>query len=228
MPKFLINKLFISYAILLHALLALTVIKPAWLMKALGRTDQHHAQMLVIHSRIDPSVPDKASIFLGDSIIEGLATAAVAPNSVNFGIGRQTTDKLLESIKRYKSIDRASEIYLLIGINDFLQNKKEGLQGRLQEISKSIPLEKRLIWSGIMPTLPNKIVSPTEIQLVNKYIKELCDIRARCVYVDTWEAIEPMREKAFTDGIHLSPAGYKEWIKKLREARNHSLSVDNQ
>ena len=40
---------------------------------------------------MDSLVPVGATVFIGDSITQGLATSAVVPLSVNYGIGGDTT-----------------------------------------------------------------------------------------------------------------------------------------
>ena len=109
------------YILLLHLALAALLVKTN-VASRLGLTappeNPHIVNMRGIHAWRDQTMPDGAAVFLGDSLTERLATAAVASNSVNFGVSWQTSAQLLQSIP--KTLDRAGVVYLLIGTNDIV------------------------------------------------------------------------------------------------------------
>src|SRR6478736_3871224 len=93
----------VVYLIALHILLAV-----AWLGSARNTQRQPEdipfiTMMRGVHEWMDASVPAGATIFLGDSITMALATAAVAPYSVNYGISWQRSDQLIKSMDIYQS-----------------------------------------------------------------------------------------------------------------------------
>lgn len=137
--------LLISYLIGLHLLVAVLIFKTDFIPKVKEKflptqmtSNPHGQRMIVYHKAMDASVPAGATIFLGDSITQGLATAAVAPYSINYGIGSATTSELLSNLPSYKSLERATAVFLMIGINDLGQGKSAGLEERLQAISLAI------------------------------------------------------------------------------------------
>lgn len=180
--------------------------------------------MLAYHLRMDGSIPEGAVIFLGASNTQSLAVAAVTPVSINLGIGQQTTRLLLEAIPFYKSLHRAGAIVVSIGTNDILHDQAEGIEERLRQIDRALPANKPVIWSAIMPiraAISDKKAKEAWIQSANKLIKALCYARERCMYVDTWQLLAngqpPEAERYFSvDGIHLSDAGYRQWILGLK------------
>ena len=208
----------------MHLLIALLVFKTDFIPRVKAKffatsatTNQHGERMIVYHQAMDGSVPPGATIFLGDSITQGLATAAVSPVSVNYGIGSETTSELLANLPKYKSLERASVAFLMIGINDIGQGKTEGLTTRLQAIASAIPRQLPLVWSGIMPAYSDRI-DPAQVTSANRAIQEICAARGRCIYVDTQELLAAGGAKLFRDGVHPNDRGYAIWISALRKA----------
>jgi lysophospholipase L1-like esterase len=215
----------VAYIIAVHILLVFLVANIATINfnpKLASASSQHVQNMLVYHRWMDGSVPDKAVIFLGDSIIQGLATAAVAPYSVNYGIGGENTAQLLDAMPSYKSLNRAHAIVLAIGHNDFSQGVKKGIIERYQKIVKALPNNVTLIWSSVMPTRPG-LISFLDATSTNSAIKTMCEKRGNCIFVDTWSFLadangQIIKQYFLDDGAHLSQSGYKQWITALRQA----------
>lgn len=219
--------LFVSYVVAIHLFSAVLIVKTDFASKVrtkLGlaaNSDPHVSSMVRYHQWMDESVPDNATIFLGDSITQGLATAAVTPHSVNYGIGGENTAQLLEAIPSYKSLARAKTIVLAIGINDLAQDMKTGLGDRYKKIIEALPNKVPIIWSAVMPARHEKI-NPLDIASINLVIKTLCAERGNCVFVDTWRFLADKNGRMINplfldDGIHLSPNGYKSWIAALKQ-----------
>lgn len=185
----------------------------------------HFQTMVRYHQWMDELVPEKSIVFLRDSITQGLATVAVAPYAINYGIGGENTAELLDAIPSYKSLARANAIVLAIGINDLSQGKKEGLEDRYQRIVAALPRDKPLIWSSVMPARSKKITS-SDIADTNRTIKAMCEKRGNCIFVATWSFLADanglMIQRYFLDdGVHLSPDGYRQWISALKQAIPH-------
>jgi hypothetical protein len=213
----------------IHLMLAILVFKPDFvdelknrLLPAQEYVNALGQRMMILHERMDASVPAGAAIFLGDSITQGLATAAVAPFSVNYGISSATTQELLQNIPKYRSLNRASAIFLMIGINDIDQNKFTGLADRLRTIANAIPHDRTLIWSGIMPVYTDSI-QPEQIAHINEAIEQICSQRSKCTFVNTQEVFGSGGESLFSDGVHLNDAGYSKWIPVLRQSYEKAI-----
>jgi lysophospholipase L1-like esterase len=215
------------YLAALHVLLVFLLVKTDFIphIKAKFGIDTlpnlHIQTMIQLHKAMDASVPDNAVIFLGDSITQGLATAAVTAYSVNYGIGTENTAQLIDNLAIYTSLDRANTVVLAIGINDFIQHKKTGINERLQKLVTRLPHKKRLIWSSIMP-VRNEYANLTDIYAANQTIKTLCEQRKTCVFIDSWRFLTDdkgniLHHLFLADGIHLNPDGYKLWIAALKE-----------
>ena len=217
-------RLCLVYIIGVHLLVAVLIFKTDFIPKVKAKflatttaTNPHGERMIVYHQAMDASVPAGATIFLGDSITQGLATAAVSPSSVNYGIGSETTSELLANLPKYQSLERASAAFLMIGINDIGQGKTQHLASQLRAVAAAIPKDLPLVWSGIMPAYSVKI-DPAQITAANRAIQEICAARGNCIYVDTQELLSAGGANLFRDGVHPNDQGYAIWITALRKA----------
>lgn len=193
----------IVYLLALHVLLAFAIARPGTVRQWLGKPDPFNGRMERYLAAKDATAPDGAAIFLGDSITQSLAVAAVSPNAVNLGFGSQTTADLTRRVRGYRSLERASVIYLLIGAND-LRHREPDYDALLRELPADVPL----VWSGVMPSAN---FDPTTN---NARIRALCAARPKCRYVDTsWLRVP----QDFTDGAHPNAASYRKWAAQLRD-----------
>lgn len=220
----------IAYLVILHSMMAIMLARyglPLTVRIKLGLVSANtpfHESMLVYQRSVDASLPDGTVVFLGDSITQGLANVAVAPHSINYGIGGQSTSQLHDSLRYYPSLPRAKTIVLTIGINDFLQHGERGVAQRLAQISQALPAQVPLIWNAIMPVAPGEIDMQALAQ-ANEEIKRLCAQRPQCTFVDTWPLLTDQAGRIrpshyLPDGVHLSPEGYRAWIEALKPYAN--------
>lgn len=166
------------------------------------------ATMREVHRQMDASVPDGATIFLGDSITMALATAAVAPNAVNYGIGYQRSDELIESMRRYESMQRAARVVVAIGTNDVLQGRADGIESRYAAILAAIPPHVPVVMSSPPP------LAEHSTEGVGDAAKRACAVRSGCTFVDSSTV---GTSGLLPDGVHLAPQGYRRWIAALRD-----------
>ena len=218
-----------GYLVLLHMFAAVLVIKTDFLPRLSAklenpapRPDPHIAKMLQHQRWMDDAVPDGAVIFLGDSITQGLATAAVAPISINYGIGTSTTADLIGALPSYKSLEHAGSVVLAIGINNLARGMRGDLANRYQQIVATLPSAVPLVWSSLLPVRPS-VVAANDIAAANRSIQSLCAARAHCTFIDMLPLLAddngtPHPDHYLEDGLHLSPSGYRIWIETLKQA----------
>jgi len=182
------------------------------------------AMMRGVHAWMDESVPADATIFIGDSITMALATAAVAPHAVNYGISWQRSDQLIQSMDIYQSIARANRVFVMVGTNDVLEGRQADIQSRYQSILVKIPANIEVVMSGI-PPIGNVVIDGQKIddKIVRDVVsiaKTVCEADKRCRFVNTYEVLstdgKPTQGVLLPDQIHLSPKGYQLWIESMR------------
>ena len=157
-------------------------------------------------TRMDSGQPSGAVLLLGDSLTDRFKDyARLAPQVVNYGVGGQTSQELLQSLPRYGLVHRASLIVLTIGTNDLRLDQVDGIETRLREISAALP--GPMIWNAIPPTAYG------DNSRVNAAARKVCADRPDCRFLVTDFAPED-----FTDGSHLRPSGYAKWAANLKLA----------
>ncbi len=216
-----------SYWITLHLLLAVLVIKTDFIPKVKVRLglaaptpNVHVPNMRMIHAWMDDSVPEGATLFIGDSIVQGLATAAITDYAINYGIGSLTAAQLVDMLPDYRSLHRANAIVLSVGINDILMGEQAHLLPRYQKILALLPADKPLVWNAVLPTRLRDM-DPAVLREVNARISTLCAARPHCVVADASAQLTDaegagLRAMYLDDGIHLAAAGYAVLIQALR------------
>lgn len=216
----------IAYLIALHLALGLALYRfglPLSVRVQLGLASPNapfYQAMLFFQNTVDATLPDNTTVFLGDSITQGLAVTAIEPSSANYGISGQTTRQMLDALSTYQALPRAKAIVLTIGINDFLRQEQAGIEQRLAQIAQALPAKVPLIWNAVMPVAPGLVDAPALIG-TNQAIQRLCAQRAHCTFVDTWPILSDSAGRIHAayyvpDGVHLSPDGYRAWITALK------------
>lgn len=174
--------------------------------------------------RIDASAPPCSSVFIGDSITQGLAANAVAEHSLNYGISFAGTQDINNILPKLKATRNARTVFLLIGTNDIRDEPEERMVAQLTKTSDLLPSNIPLIWSSIPPQREESLSKL--VHRINAAIEKLCSRRSNCFYLDTHQVLMNGIDKQSgrlgdsfeADGIHLSREGYAEWIMALRAA----------
>lgn len=187
----------------------------------------HYRTMLRYQRRMDGNVPDRAVIFIGDSLTQGLSTDAVACPSVNYGIGSDTTVGVLGRLGEYGSLKRASAVVLAIGVNDLLFRDNAGIVENYRRILASLPPDLPVVCSALLP-IHEPIYGPSavtnaRIRELNTALKALCSNQPRCEFSDAGPDLTDgsgnLRETLQdSDGIHLNARGNAIWIGVLKGA----------
>jgi lysophospholipase L1-like esterase len=179
-----------------------------------------------VHSHVDATVPEGATLFLGDSITMFFATSALAAHAVNYGIGWQRTDQLIDSMDRYPSMARAARVVVTIGTNDLLQHRSEGIESRYRTILAKIPGHASIVMSSIPPLggslFRDQGISVDDVHRVVASAQAACEADRRCRFVNAYQALtvqdNPVPGVLMADDIHLTAQGYARWFAALRPA----------
>jgi lysophospholipase L1-like esterase len=204
----------IGYLAAVHVALAAGLASWAWHLEGDPEFVQH---MRGVHARIDPTVPAGAVLFLGDSNIQSAPVSAIAPKAVNYGIGYQTADQLLDSMDIYRSMQRASAVVVMIGTNDIIQSDDDDMEAQYRAILAKVPPRVPVVLSSVPP------MEDRDVAAVAKAAERACGADPRCVFADVHSALS--RPGALLpDGVHLSPLGYQVLADVLRSAlRSHAM-----
>ena len=179
------------------------------------RTDMLYQAKLARQVAADAAAPEGAVVFLGNSIIEGLDTSAVAPDTLNLGIGGDTSRGLLGRLDRYSSLASARAIVLEIGINDLVHGDGGEVIANYRRILAQLPKQPRIYLLGLLPIEEKAFVAAhgnlatnAEIARIDVAARELCQRRGNCVLLQPFGAGGLPPEYHTGDGLHLNAAGY--------------------
>lgn len=220
------------YFLGLHILLVFVIWKSDFIQRVglhLGvvQTWPHYRAMVGYHAAQDAQVPAGSVVFLGDSITQGLLVSEVTPVGVNYGIGGDNVEGVINRIPRYSSLSKASGIVLAIGVNDLSWRDDDRILADYARLLQALPRGPRVLVCAILP-----VAQPTEairlpdaerrIPALNDRLRKLAAAH-QAAFVDAGPALSDDRGRlgnAFHggDGIHLNAAGYAVWAKALREA----------
>lgn len=230
------NKYLIIYFSAIHILLLIVLIKSDfkdrvknkfWPNKTHSEPTMHYYKMLAYHKRMDGNIPQNAIIFIGDSLVQGLAVSAITPHAVNYGIGNDTTVGVINRIKNYKSIDRSKIIVFAIGQNDLKVGRKtDEILQNIEAIIKNIASNKKIIFCSIHPVdenCQNNIYRKNEsIVSINMGIEKICLKYPNAHFVDIYRDLINIAGNLdnnfhIGDGIHLNTEGYNIWIESVKK-----------
>ena len=187
-------------------------------------TFSHYGEMIAFHQRQNQQLPPNLIHFIGDSHIQGLAVQAIDLNSVNLGIGSDTTHGVLRRLDIYKSLDKAKAIFFAIGFNDLKSKKPDDVTKNIIRIINLLNAEKKIILNDVFPINESKTNLKnmnSRIINLNLGLKEICDnyINVFCLQVNPTFLGKNYSLKSdfdFGDGIHLNAKGYSIWINKIK------------
>ena len=233
------KRIIYAYIVCIHLLLGVVLLKSYFFQCAEHKQGssqaattqpeitQHFKRMLRYHARMDGNVPDGAVVFIGDSITQGLCVSAVAPSSVNYGIGSDTTVGVLQRLPAYKSINRASAVVIAIGINDMRLRSNEDILRNYSAMVEQIPKDMPVIFSAVLP-LDQEIRDYWQgmndrIKALNAELEGLTEKSENLFFVDAGAILVDDQgnladEYHDGDGVHLNPKGNAIWIQHLQKA----------
>lgn len=232
------RKLLIAYFVLLHLFVVLILAKSDFISQVKGKfylpttntqdlTD-HYYRMLKYHKRMDDNVQSGAVVFIGDSITQGLCVSSIAPISVNYGIGSDTTVGVLKRLPEYNSLKLASVVVFAIGINDLnrCNRNNESILKNYESIIKDLPEKLPVVFSAVLPVDAKgrmRLRGLNErIRLLNNKIEMLCANSPRLFFVNVGPLLTDkdgnLSDEFYdSDGVHLNSKGNKIWINELRK-----------
>jgi len=185
--------------------------------------------LTIMHKRQDANTPEDITVFIGDSITQGLATSAVSTLSINYGIGSDTTQGVLKRITAYQSLHKAKAMVLAIGVNDLKRRNDQEIIANFQKILTLIPTDLPVILSAILPvdeTVPSMKLKNKRITHLNKLIFELANKFTNVIFLDASQQLQSVDLNLNShfhigDGLHLNAQGYDVWIEQLKSKLNN-------
>lgn len=178
----------------------------------------------------------KKVVFMGDSITAGFKLLSQFPNVKNMGIGGYKSTELIPLVKELR-LEQPDVLFLMIGINDFLCNKRFWPHGYTIPFDKTYDVLLDLITTNLPRTkvyltsiLPmsgrseglliesNVLGFNQEIDVINQFIHQKAKAYKH-TYLDLNRIFKKdgLLNQTYTlDGIHLSEQGYEVYLNTLK------------
>ena len=186
---------------------------------------EHYYLMLKFHERIDATVQPGSIVFFGDSLVQGLHIPAIAPISVNYGVGSDTTSGLKKRLSLYESVSEAKAIVIAIGINDVRYGlSQEQILENYRQIIQDLPADIPILISGILPI--DERLNPDwrgfnqKISEINTALEAYANAE-NLLFINVTEQLidtdKNLADQYHDDGLHLNAVGNQVWINKLEQ-----------
>ena len=166
---------------------------------------------------------ENRTIFIGDSIMAGLASASLAPNSVNLALSGDTAKALSRRLDRYRFAASSRCAVIAIGINDLRRGETpQDTSAAIAQIVAALGDARQILVSEILPTSESAKPASSAVREVNDALPAICMPENHCAIVtahdDLANADDTLANEYSADGLHLSAAGYAAWRKALSAA----------
>lgn len=230
------NKIAACYLLGIHLFIGLMLLKSDFIGLVVSRfTDVVEGppeitgffeRVVQYHARMDGNVPDGSVVFIGDSLTQGLCVTAVAPMSINYGIGGDTTVGVLQRLPNYHSLKRAGAIVVTIGNNDLAFRTNREIMRNYSAIIARLPRDIPVIFS---PPIPYDEKADTQwsgrnqrVRALSKDLEILTRKSGNLHFVDVGPLLVDAEGNLADryhdgDGTHLNAKGNEVWITLLRK-----------
>ncbi|MFT5677271.1 MAG: lysophospholipase L1-like esterase [Paraglaciecola sp.] len=195
----------------------------------MGLYDSMHSiqyqSLITMYQRVDKNISPTSVVFIGDSLVQGLAVSEICPNAVNFGIGHDTTEGVLQRLPHYQSIQKAEALVIAVGFNDLNKIDNLTLLANFDAILETIDDRVAIFISAIHPVdeqlVNHSQISNQRIQAINLQLAKKASgknsINFSSVYAKLSKNGKLDSRYHVGDGIHLNKEGNALWITQLRE-----------
>jgi lysophospholipase L1-like esterase len=233
------SKILTIYLVLLHLVLVVILVKSNFLGLVALKFNQlpeelspNYYSLLSFQKRVDAQLSENSVIFIGDSLIQGLAVSEIVPHSVNFGIGADTTLGVLTRLESYQSLAKAKNIFLTIGLNDLKRRNNTEIINNYRKILTVLPKDRPVTIGAILPVdervssvgSRNKRIKALNLML-EKLTHQFKNIQFISINLLLLDETGNLKERFHIgDGLHLNKAGYGVWVNQLKKYLNSSQS----
>jgi lysophospholipase L1-like esterase len=177
------------------------------------------SQMRAFHRRIDEMAESGSILFIGASGIQGMNLQRLGGKGVNFGIGGDTTDELLERLPAYTSLGTARAVVLSVGFNDLKAGLGNRTIGNFKAILGQLPIGLPVIVCSISEVSESKNDQGINecIRDLNSKLQVMVEEKANVKFLDISKILlqkfEGRKERYLEDdGVHLNRSGRRAWM----------------
>ena len=204
-----------------------------WLYSYVTDISQRHyiQNMSIFHKRASENLPESATVLLGDSHIQSLASSAFLTATENFGIGGDTVDYLVHRhrLRGFEFTENQS-VVLQIGYNDLLINDASEVIKKYSELLGLLKNQRLVIVNSVFYIEASELANQElneKIQSFNELLNLLVSNYKWVTFLDVNALILTsdieLSEIYLNDGVHLSSKVNRFWISMLNQIIDHQF-----
>jgi lysophospholipase L1-like esterase len=219
-----LRRLEVGYLVLLHLALVALVAKTDFLARVHHRLveaagtdefDDGYRRWTIALAGSDTHARPGALVFLGDSIVRDLDTSSIARHTLNLAIPGETTARLLERVRSYRSAKAARGVVVGVGLNDLYRRPIPEAVANYRKIVDEVPGDTPVMVLAPLPVdeRAQVIFRNGDVRRLGRALAELCGERPGCRFVDPSPRLTDDTGNLAPadhdgDGIHLSAVGH--------------------
>jgi lysophospholipase L1-like esterase len=219
-----VRRLAVAYVIGLHLAVGALVVKTDFLTRVnhllvesagTAEFDDGFRRWSSALARSDAYARPGALVFLGDSIMRDLDTSSIARHTLNMAIPGDTTARLLDRMRSYRSVKTARGVVFGVGVNDLYYRSIPEAVANYRRMMREVPEGTPLMVVAPLPVderVENAFRNDA-IRRLDGALAALCGERPGCHFVDPSPRLiddtgnlAPANHDG--DGIHLSNVGH--------------------
>lgn len=165
----------------------------------------------------------KTSLFLGDSITEGLSHHDLLDKSNVMGITATTAEFCFKEVSKIVK-KKPDHIFILLGQCDLLWPVDQPIVYSMSHYSKLIKELKaklpnaQIAVLSVTPVTPDAEKKEPRYKQINEYNQALKNLAAneQVKYIDLSKIIEQNSEQYDSDGVHFKATFYNKWLEYMK------------
>jgi hypothetical protein len=182
--------------------------------------------LIQIQLRGDALLHARSTLLFGDSHTHSLPSSALGGRVTNYSIAGEPAYRLAERIKRYPSLQIVKRVMLSTGTNDLVAGVPPVTAADfVSSAMQHVPSSTQILLIEVPPSRGNQALHEAS-QKFNAELSRRCAARPRCQIIALSDLADPegwlQPQYASSDGVHLSPAGYRIFSYVLTKALHDS------
>lgn len=224
-------RILFTYLILVHCILFGVIASPEFYIKISNKLNSGINAIKVEYARASlhtmlrrkmENASIGSTIFIGDSLVQGLNTSVLGKDVVNLGIGHDQIPDVLKRLEEYPNLTMAKTIVIHVGINDIRNTNIDQVKDRFESLFAFVDQFKNIKVSGVLPIEDNEDSElAANINEINKFLDSSIRNHDNISYIPPPNSTLAPNHKLLSkyhigDGLHLNRFGNHIWLNHLQ------------
>ncbi len=177
----------------------------------------------VMLERVEANVGKESIYFIGDSLIQGLNTNSITPNSLNLGVGHNKIEDVRQRLKGYQQLHPKRLLIISVGVNNLINGSIEEALTEYRLLLNDLSLIQNVFVHAVLP-IDQSQTTPHLHSKINKFNARLKLLSLQYKNIKFIEIPKQFLANDgglpsnyhVGDGLHLNAIGNQIWISHLQ------------